>query len=171
MSSVTSSPKERKLLTEKEISMLVYFRFRCGSFRYLFSDDCLSHLSIGKPYDKSVTKSILQAHAVRRIRKKSSQVRIFRGCAIFSSRGFRLGHHFGSVLSVVICSKHAYPGRRFALPWAISFWPFGADGSGAGQRPEARGQREQPNSRKTLVRSSAGIQGSRKTRGLSPGIS
>ncbi len=35
----------------------------------------------------------------------------------------------------------AYPGRRFALPWAISFCPFGADGSGAGQRPEARGQR------------------------------
>ena len=24
---------------------------------------------------------------------------------------------------------HAYPGRRFALPWAISFCPFGADGS------------------------------------------
>ena len=23
----------------------------------------------------------------------------------------------------------AYPGRRFALPWAISFCPFGADGS------------------------------------------
>ena len=65
----------------------------------------------------------------------------------------------------------AYPGRRFALPWAISFCPFGADGSGAGQRPEAGGEREQPNSRKTLVRSSAGIQGSRKTRGLSPGIS
>jgi hypothetical protein len=25
----------------------------------------------------------------------------------------------------------AYPGRRFALPWAISFCPFGADGWGA----------------------------------------
>jgi hypothetical protein len=36
-------------------------------------------------------------------------------------------------------SRQAYPGRRFALPWAISFCPFGADGSGAGQRPEARG--------------------------------
>ena len=23
----------------------------------------------------------------------------------------------------------AYPGRRFALPWAISFCPFGPDGS------------------------------------------
>ena len=76
------------------------------------------------------------------------------------------------LVRTIQCSRRAtYPGRRFALPWAISFCPFGADGSGAGQRPEARGQREQPNSRKTLVRSSAGIQGSRKTRGLSPGIS
>jgi hypothetical protein len=37
----------------------------------------------------------------------------------------------------------AYPGRRFALPWAISFCPFGADGSGAGQRPEAGGERRE----------------------------
>ncbi len=37
----------------------------------------------------------------------------------------------------------AYLGRRFALPWAISFCPFGADGSGAGQRPEARGGRRE----------------------------
>ena len=27
-----------------------------------------------------------------------------------------------------------YPGRRFALPWAISFCPFGAAGSDGGSR-------------------------------------
>ena len=28
-----------------------------------------------------------------------------------------------------IIALQMYPGRRFALPWAISFCPFGADGS------------------------------------------
>ena len=71
------------------------------------------------------------------------------------------------------CSRRAtYPGRRFALPWAISFCPFGADGSGAGQRPE--GTAKQPENFGAILRRYPRITmhvASRKTRGLSPGIS
>ena len=97
-------------------------------------------------------------------------------CGIASSLGFCLklpeavssaSPRLGTIETIVLPwdadapVAQAYPGRRFALPWAISFCPFGADGSGAGQRREAGGEREQPNSRKTLVRSSEGIQESR----------
>ena len=64
----------------------------------------------------------------------------------------------------------AYPGRRFALPWAISFCPSGADGSGAGQRPE--GTAKQPENSGAILSRYPRITmhvASRKTRGLSPG--
>jgi hypothetical protein len=54
----------------------------------------------------------------------------------------------------------AYPGRRFALPWAISFCPFGADGWGSRAGiglPSAYARRQ----RSAALRAKEGPQGSK----------